>query len=1445
MQSSLPPQFLGRYAVVRRLGAGGMAEVFLARSRGAEGIEKLLVVKRILPAFAENPHFRAMFIDEARVALRLNHPNVVQVFGFESDGPTLLLIMEHVDGVDAGHLVGALGRAGEKLPPPLAAYLTREVARGLHYAHERTDEHGNPLEIVHRDVSPSNVLLAFDGTVRIGDFGIARVRSASLEDHGAIKGKFGYMSPEQARGEAVDRRADVFALGVVLVELLTGHGFFHNVAQGPDILLRLRQGDLPSVATLLADFPEELRAIADKATQPQRESRYQSAREYGRALSQWLHALPEPPDAATLEHCLARVVPARKPSLPPQGSLSHGGEHEGGATVPAGSRDLLATWGEDARPARPENPALLRERVPVAVIAGRLVPPTTSEHTVDTRALLGLLDALAFKADALLERHADDAFTVVVGVLRPRVDDPLRAARFALDALDAVRTLAPDHAPGASPDLTATTRLALGLSRGVAACAREPGGTLQSYEIVDDARAVASTLGQTARPQEALVALGFYRTARRAFVLREHAGRSAAGQRAFLLERMKTRAERDREADVQAWALTGRDAPMAQLRETLQQVLDSGAGRSILVTGPLGVGKSAFIAAFMAGLAVDVLRPVTALRVDSAFGTHAAPYALVGALLRALVGAPDALGGVLERVLELASERTHTSVLSRRVALRAMRLSVGLEREEPGAEASTLRELGVILRRLITAQASEKPVVCVIDAIEQADRQSRALLCDLARRPPVARLLLVLVARDEDPLVRELVRLPAITLGALDLDARRRLIASAFSAEDASPELVREVSAIAGGSPLMLLEVVEALAERERVVVRDHAGRSVAELSPSREGEAPLPTSLEELLAARLEALSADARLYLRWCSILGAEGIDPDIVDPLCGEEGPRLRARLITDGLLVHGPLSPTGGMTLTFAHPAVARVALASIDPTAIPAMHARVADCLERLPTARGLGAAGLARHREAAGAARPASRAWIEAALALRSQSQDREALAAYSRVLHLTRGEVQGEGAVLRFAAHLGREDIARLWGWPRARRLELETMRGLAVQSHDVRLVAQALVRQARYKLETSQGDGLERDVSASARAARKAFDARTEAEALRVFALWLGLRGRYRESLEACDEALEALAHRAALVPPPGGSTDDGVRSARTLRIEVLVAKGSLQRAGGDPDGAVKVLAEAFGLASQQGPRRLLGAALAELGVASLARGEATDAASLLLASISIDRELGQRERLGVSLAHLGQVYAELGDTTRALACLRRAARALEGRNNPAALMAAVETYTVLGELQLDAGDVEGAASEVERARVRAGMSGARVSLIWVSMGDAMVHLARRQWRLARAVAEGADRMAREAGHGVLALNARALAAVAAVQLGDRVGARRSVEEVLSDPAFAEPRRIQRRDRVLRALTRALVGLGEPDRAAHLGKLLTAMASRNDGTGSAGRGDTEVSGA
>ena len=261
---ALPPS-VGKYQVLERLAVGGMAELFKARAAGEHGFEKLVVVKKILPQLAADPAFIQMFLDEARLTAQLDHPNIVHVFELGTDADTPYIAMQWVDGVDLLALMRECARTQLRLPAQLAALIAREVLDALDYAHHATSAEGRPLGLVHRDISPGNVLVSKRGDVKLTDFGIARAAERQHKtEAGMLKGKYGYMSPEQVSGSELDGRSDVFSLGVVLIEMVMARRLF-TAPSDLDVLLMVRDANLERLAKYAGDIPTELRVIAEKA----------------------------------------------------------------------------------------------------------------------------------------------------------------------------------------------------------------------------------------------------------------------------------------------------------------------------------------------------------------------------------------------------------------------------------------------------------------------------------------------------------------------------------------------------------------------------------------------------------------------------------------------------------------------------------------------------------------------------------------------------------------------------------------------------------------------------------------------------------------------------------------------------------------------------------------------------------------------------------------------------------------------------------------------------------------------------------------------------------------------------------------------------------------------------------------------------------------------------
>jgi len=274
-----------KYRVVQKIDSGGMAEVFRAEAEGIEGFKKEVAIKRVLPHLAENKKFIDMFLDEARLSLRMNHGNVVQVFDIGVADNTYFIVMEFVNGTNLKTVLNYYRQRGMLLNIEHSVYIIMKVLDGLNYAHNLNNSKGESLNIVHRDVSPPNILLSKEGAVKIVDFGLAKATS-QLEhtDPGVVKGKFSYLSPEAAWGEEVDHRADIFSAGIILFELLTGKRLFWGETDLQTVEL-VRRANIPSIRRLNPHVAQDLEDVVRRSLARDRDNRYQTAYEFGDDLA--------------------------------------------------------------------------------------------------------------------------------------------------------------------------------------------------------------------------------------------------------------------------------------------------------------------------------------------------------------------------------------------------------------------------------------------------------------------------------------------------------------------------------------------------------------------------------------------------------------------------------------------------------------------------------------------------------------------------------------------------------------------------------------------------------------------------------------------------------------------------------------------------------------------------------------------------------------------------------------------------------------------------------------------------------------------------------------------------------------------------------------------------------------------------------------------------------
>ena len=303
---------LGNYIIDGIIAEGGMARIYKAKTQGVGGVKKTVAIKCLKGVLQEDDSFVQMLRDEALITVRMTHKNICQVYGLEHEGDTYFMVMEYVDGVNLASLSRYLFSQNRVFPIEAAVFITMEVCSGLSYAHRMLDDDGESLRIVHRDVNPQNICISKEGEVKLIDFGIAKAHKISQETQsGTIKGKFNYMSPEQARGERVDQRTDVFALGAVLYEMLTGHMLYPVSLDDARLRTKSRMADFVPIESYLPDIPDKLRKIVNKALTRDINQRFATSRDFLLALTKFFHDSCKVYDSLNLSMLVEKYLTSR------------------------------------------------------------------------------------------------------------------------------------------------------------------------------------------------------------------------------------------------------------------------------------------------------------------------------------------------------------------------------------------------------------------------------------------------------------------------------------------------------------------------------------------------------------------------------------------------------------------------------------------------------------------------------------------------------------------------------------------------------------------------------------------------------------------------------------------------------------------------------------------------------------------------------------------------------------------------------------------------------------------------------------------------------------------------------------------------------------------------------------------------------------------------------
>lgn len=979
----------GRYRLLDRLGQGGMAEVFKAKSYGVEGFEKVVVIKRILPELAASAEFVEMFIHEAKLAVRLSHANIVQVFdlglapatsgGADNGTPAQVdayyMAMEYVSGLDLATALARCRRAQVQIPIEMAVYVAAEVAKGLDHAHRRRDEQNLPLNIVHLDVSPQNVLLSLEGEVKVTDFGIAKARGviepSGMEDTRArqLQGKFGYMSPEHATGEGVDARSDLFSLGAVLYEMLAGVNPF-SAPTTFETLRRVSSSEYPPVELLRPDIPAELVALLKTALAPKMEDRFADAGRMYEALLAFLYSQGRRFSAHDLAAFLTRF---RAPDetgphvvLDAEGMPS---QERTPVEIPLSRRSYPSiTKVETVRPALDmERAAGMGERREVTALAielpgSRAVSegPSLAERAIETIERHG----------GLLVSQDPEQITAVFGVDDPDGRDTEIATRCALVLL---RSLTGPSLPS----------VGLHVGRIHVSSSGEPTEDERLSTLLTTARALAR-----AREGMCAISVTAMRQIRNLFVFDTLGQGGVPGLSAsttFLVKEVRGASEA-------FGRFVGRRDELRSFGEVLALATRRRA-TVLTIRGDHGIGKTRLLFEVERRLRKGGYNVGWHLATCLPRGTGL-PLSGIQCMLQSLCGVVE--GDSESRIRQVVPRLRALGLHDDEVSAVLAALGAAGSASSGNARASLLNAFARTVQRL----CEDRPHAFAWDAAHCMDADSYSVLEAVLERVPQSRALFVFATRAgfSHPLEHTYGPKSGHLLELADLreDDAERLVAVRLDVERVPSELVRFVRDRAGGHPQMIEEVVKALVEARAVTVADQAVVSMKLLGQ----DLSLPKTLRGLVASRIARLGAADRGILQAAAVLGEPASAPVLASMTSLDLA--VLERSLSE-LCAHGFLVYTGPLELRFTSPIVREVVVDALPAEAAREMHAAAGTALEKSAGDQSVEhAARVATHLYSSGESDRAG-SWFAKSAALRLETGQLEAAARdYARAIELT-----------------------------------------------------------------------------------------------------------------------------------------------------------------------------------------------------------------------------------------------------------------------------------------------------------------------------------------------------------------------------------------------------------------------------------------------------------
>lgn len=884
--------------------------MFKAKSFGVEGFEKVVVIKRILPELAASQQFVEMFIHEAKLAVRLSHANIVQVFdlgiapaGEENERDAYYMAMEYVNGLDLASMLARVRRQAISLPLGLCVYIAAEVAKGLDHAHRRRDEEMNPLNIVHRDVSPQNVLLSLEGEVKVTDFGIAKARgaldSASHADTrlATLQGKYGYMSPEQARGEDVDATSDLFSLGTVLYECASGVDPF-SAPTTFETLRRVQACEVPPLELLRPDAPSEFIELVKMAMGKTPKERFADAGRMHEALLSFLYSQNRRFGARDLADFLQQFRAQDEAAAFTQGLPELDNEPTATLTPVAGAhrRERAERISDPI-----EEEAAIGERREVTA----LVIAFATRDEEESARMRANAERIVLRYGGHVHEHLPEQMVALFGLGDPDGRDTEVATRASLIVL---RSAKGHKKPSAGLH---TGRIHLSSSG-------EPKRDERLSSLIQVAQELARTSdGECVASAAAadLVLHQFYC---------EPAPEGASNQRAYVVKDVRGVAE-------SFGRFVGRKDELREVGEVMA-LATKRRTRVLTIRGDYGIGKTRLL--------VEVERRLRKGGYNVGWQMAACPPRGSELPLSGIVSMIQALCGISDGDSEARVRDVEPRLRALGLHTEEVAVTLGVLGAQTGAVPS---DVSFVLRnafvRMISSLAEDRLHLFAWDSAHTMDAESLAILSYAVNKLPLARVVFVLAARAgfSHPL-EQAEGHSSIELVDLRIDDVERLVEMRLGVDHAPEELLRFLRERAGGHPQFIEEILSALLDARAVTVADRAVVSMRLVGQ----DLALPKTLRGLVASRVAKLSEEDRRVVQAAAILG-EPIHVSILAAMISREMPALEkslSHLVDREIVVY-----TTPSEVRFTSPLIPEVIVDFVPHDARREMHRAAGDALE--------------------------------------------------------------------------------------------------------------------------------------------------------------------------------------------------------------------------------------------------------------------------------------------------------------------------------------------------------------------------------------------------------------------------------------------------------------------------------------------------------------------